>query len=261
MALISGLRGRFRGWINGGRFPALTRPAYGFWRLLGHARGIALRGRVIRQVRAVPPVEHDDRRLDDVVRLIGDGFHGLIYSMQVPFEIAGFLREVERLRPRRVLEIGTARGGTLFALTRVADPAAFLISLDLPGGRWGGGYPWWKSKLYKSLALPGQRIELVRGNSHAPESFEAVKRLLGGERLDLLFIDGDHEYAGAKHDFEQYRTLVRPGGMIAFHDIADHPAGAGGDVPRLWREIRAGRDAREFVKDPNGGYGIGVIYA
>jgi predicted O-methyltransferase YrrM len=79
--------------------------------------------------------------------------------------------------------------------------------------------------------------------------------------LDVLFIDGDHSYEGARRDFEDYGRLVRPGGIIAFHDIADHPAGAGGDVPRLWRELREGRRWRELVESPGQGYGIGIIYA
>jgi hypothetical protein len=39
------------------------------------------------------------------------------------------------------LEIGTARGGTLFFLTRLASPHATIVSVDLPGGPFGGGYP------------------------------------------------------------------------------------------------------------------------
>ena len=39
---------------------------------------------------------------------------------------------------------------------------------------------------------------------------------------DFLFIDGDH--TGVGRDYEMYRDLVRPGGLIAFHDIvADQP--------------------------------------
>ena len=40
-----------------------------------------------------------------------------------------------------------------------------------------------------------------------------------GEPLDLLFIDGDHSYDGVRADFELYGRLVRPGGLIALHDV------------------------------------------
>jgi predicted O-methyltransferase YrrM len=214
----------------------------------------------MRQIRAVAAVNGDERRLEDLVWRLPHGFHGLIHAMQVPTEILELLRQISALRARHIMEIGTARGGTLFALTRVAAPDAHLISLDLPGGTWGGGYPWWKVRLYRSLALSGQRIDLIRADSHSAASLDAVQQALGTQKLDVLFIDGDHTYAGAKQDFEQYGPLVRQGGIIAFHDIADHPSGRGGDVPKLWRELQTGRSTRELIADRTKGYGIGVIY-
>ena len=158
------------------------------------------------------------------------------------------------------MEIGTADGGTLFMLSRVADPAALLVSLDLPGGKFGGGYPKWKTKLFREMRLPAQRIELLRADSHEPGSLARVRELLGGRPLDLLFIDGDHTYAGVKQDFEMYGPLVRPGGLIGFHDINEHPDRSfGGDVPRFWEELKATRDVEEFIENPGQGYGIGVL--
>ena len=37
--------------------------------------------------------------------------------------------------------------------------------------------------------------------------------------IDLLFIDGDHQYASVLTDWLLYSPLVRPGGLVAFHDI------------------------------------------
>jgi hypothetical protein len=51
---------------------------------------------------------------------------------------------------------------------------------------------------------------------------------------------------------------VRPGGVIALHDIVDGPAEDVGGVPGFWRSIRTPK-AQEFVADyGQGGYGIGV---
>jgi predicted O-methyltransferase YrrM len=41
------------------------------------------------------------------------------------------------------------------------------------------------------------------------------------EPLELLFIDGDHSYEGAKADYERWRAFVRPGGHLLFHDAVD----------------------------------------
>ena len=36
--------------------------------------------------------------------------------------------------------------------------------------------------------------------------------------LDLLFIDGDHSYEGAKNDWDAYKNFLRPGAVVVFHD-------------------------------------------
>ena len=48
------------------------------------------------------------------------------------------------------------------------------------------------------------------------------------EPLELLFIDGDHSYEGAKADFERWQAFVRPDGHVLFHDAVD--AGGYGNV-------------------------------
>jgi len=40
-------------------------------------------------------------------------------------------------------------------------------------------------------------------------------------KIDFLFIDGDHTYEGVRQDYEMYSPLVQKGGYIAFHDIND----------------------------------------
>jgi predicted O-methyltransferase YrrM len=184
-----------------------------------------------------------------------------IKPAQVREEIAKLLELVAGLRPRVVLEIGTERGGTLFLFTRVADPNAKIISLDLPDGPFGGGYPRWKVPLYKSFARGGQRIYLLRRDSHDPRTLEEVERILGGEKVDFLFIDGDHTYEGVKRDFETYSLLVREGGIIAFHDICPHPPETKCEVSRFWDEVKQRYKYAEIVEDWNQKWaGIGVLY-
>jgi predicted O-methyltransferase YrrM len=62
--------------------------------------------------------------------------------------------------------------------------------------------------------------------------------------IDLIFIDGDHSYAGAKRDWELFAPHVRPFGLVVFHDtIWDLPpwrerARADMGVPRFVDELR-----------------------
>jgi len=205
--------------------------------------------------------------VDEVLNLAYtfESFGITIRPCQSRWEFRRLLEEVSRLRPRAMLEIGTANGGTLMALARVCAPDAMVISVDLPRGAFGGGYPLWKLPLYKAFARGNQRLDLIRGDSHSSATFEDVRARLSGQMLDFLFIDGDHTYQGVKQDFDCYRELVRPGGLIAFHDIAPAHAGSAavddpGDVPRFWAELMHQREAREFVQ-PNGCgcFGIGLV--
>jgi len=185
---------------------------------------------------------------------------GIISPIQVREEISELLKLLEQRRPRRILEVGTCGGGTLFLLTRVAAEDAHIISLDLPMGQFGGGYPLWKIPLFRSFRLPGQRLDLVRADSHTPESLAKVKGLLGGEQLDFLFIDADHTYKGVKQDYEMYSPLVKPGGLVGFHDIKSRPNDEKTmDVERLWNEVKAGHEFKEIKYGDDLEYGIGVL--
>jgi predicted O-methyltransferase YrrM len=186
---------------------------------------------------------------------------------QVRAEIRGLLRFVAADQPERLLEIGTAGGGTLFLLAFAADRRATIVSVDLPHGEFGGGYPPWKIPLYHGFVRRTQRLHLIRGDSHAAATLERTRRVLGGEPLDFLLIDGDHTYDGVRRDFEDYGPLVRPGGMIAFHDISEpgerSPGGdrlLGGEVPRFWQELRDGYETYELIASPDGFFGIGLLH-
>jgi len=135
--------------------------------------------------------------------------HISIRPAQVKEEIIQLLKVLKKLQPMIVCEIGTAGGGTLFLFSRVSHPNATIISIDLLGGPFGGGYPKWKTPLYKHFAYSRQRIHLIRGNSHALNTIKKVEKILAGRKLDFLFIDGDHTYEGVKKDFEMYSPLVK----------------------------------------------------
>jgi len=183
-----------------------------------------------------------------------------ISPVQIRLEIAALLGVLAARTPEVILEIGTASGGSLFLFTRIAARDALLISVDLPGGKYGGGYPSWRAPLYKSFARPAQKIALLRADSHDRRTVERVSALLGGRPVDLLFIDGDHSYEGVKSDFEMYSPLVRSGGVIAFHDIVPGRESDVGGVPRFWKETKRRAGTTEIVANwGQGGYGIGYL--
>jgi len=172
---------------------------------------------------------------------------------QVRSEILGLGNLLKELAPTRSLEIGTNYGGTLLLLCALSAPKAKIISIDLPSGPFGGGYPKRKMPIFRRFPRSGQKLHLIRADSHAAETKEQVLRLLQGERLDYLFIDADHTYDGVAGDFKMYAPLVRRGGMIAFHDIVTHTRETRCEVERFWSEVKQQYQHREFVEHVNPG--------
>ena len=177
-----------------------------------------------------------------------------ISPVQVRSEVSELLLLVRAESPQRVLEIGTANGGTLYLLAWASDGNAHVVSLDVRG------YDPLRVRMYAGFGRGTQRLDVLRADSQLETTRATVERLFGNQPLDVLFIDGDHSYDGVRSDFERYAPLVRPGGLIALHDIVEGPPGTSGDVPRFWREVRASlREPRELVESwEQGGYGIGV---
>jgi predicted O-methyltransferase YrrM len=179
---------------------------------------------------------------------------------QVDTEISSLLQLATERRVTRVLEIGTAQGGTTFLLSRAIPSTKWILTIDLMPRH---------SSVLRFLNAPKCTFHSLGGSSIAPCTLRRVATLLGSEKVDLLFVDGDHSYEGVMADFQLYRSWIRPGGLVVFHDIV--PAAetgaptAGhrwvGGVPRFWNEIKPqGARSWEFVENwTQGGFGIGVI--
>jgi len=199
--------------------------------------------------------------LNTLVDFVLSDNYGVLRSGQVRSELTQFLSIARAINPKIIVEIGTATGGTLFTFSRILHPTGTLISIDLPYGKFGGGYHVWKVPFYKSFVSNKQQIFLLRADSHAPSTFAKFQKLLNNLPIDMLFIDGDHSYEGVKKDFEMYSPLVRKGGIIAFHDIADHDRYDGCDVDLYWEKIKVKYKNQEIIGKDNVGWGgIGIIY-
>ncbi|MEM6749095.1 MAG: class I SAM-dependent methyltransferase [Planctomycetota bacterium] len=194
---------------------------------------------------------------------VGYGEFKKIRPVQSGYEIESLYHAVREIAPQRVLEIGTHRGGTLYLWAQAARDDAVLVSVDLPAGKFGGGYSEARAHLYHAFAKPDQTMHLLREDSHDPATFERVRATFGGDPVDFAFIDGDHSFEGVTQDFAMYGSLVRPGGLIAFHDILPREDvtrdGGHTGVDRHWNAIKDHYETREFIDPHDPKMGIGLL--
>jgi len=184
----------------------------------------------------------------------------LLPPSQIDSEIIALLGLAAAHQVRRVLEIGTAQGGTTFLLSRSIPTVEWTTSIDLCPRH---------TSVLRFFNEPARTFHSLAGSSRDPKILQSVTRLLGGIPLDLLFIDGDHSYEGVAADFQSYRPFLRQGGLVVFHDIVEasdtgSPTSGHrwvGGVPRFWNEVKTrGLRSWEFVENRDqGGFGIGVI--
>lgn len=181
----------------------------------------------------------------------------------MPEEISALVELLKKHRLKNVMEIGSEAGGTFYLWCRLTAIGGLKISLDLPSGDSGSG----RFKEQAALAARttlfkrwSANVHVVTGDSHEQRTWQTVDDILGRgrDKLDFLFIDGDHSYEGVKLDWEDYKGFVRQGGLIAFHDIKDteHHRHRGCFVAKLWAELQG--EKQEFCTDIHWG-GIGVV--
>jgi len=185
----------------------------------------------------------------------------MLGAIQKPSELHDLIQFIKDKPLRKIVEIGTARGGVLYALCQLADSNATIVSIDLPNGPFGVGLVVTDDDTFKTFAKDRQELHFLQKDSHRESTKKELVKLLGKSKLDLLFIDGDHAYEGVKKDWEMYSPLVRKGGIVAFHDISFHPKVPECQVDKFWKELKPKYKHIEFIDstDPTWA-GIGVLY-
>ncbi|MEW5768916.1 MAG: class I SAM-dependent methyltransferase [Pseudomonadota bacterium] len=177
-----------------------------------------------------------------------------VKTLQIPNEITRLAQAVQAIKPKLILEIGTASGGTSLIWSYLASER--VITCDL-------NQMTFQAPLFTRFPPPGSncKVTLLSGNSHSADFKARVARELNGAKVDFLFIDGDHTEPGVTADYNDYKEFVRPGGLIAFHDIVENQPLAINQVYHLWKRLKLVGQVEEFVNDANQcGFGIGLLH-
>lgn len=142
---------------------------------------------------------------------------------------------IEQLRPRLLVELGTQFGNSYFTFCQAID------ALKLPSKAYGVDI--WLS--YSAIPFHGRQIyeHAARINNRHFSHFSNLLKMTFDEALpyfregsiDLLHIDGMHDYVSVKHDFESWLPKMSDQGVIIFHDSAVRDYGFG--VWKLMEEL------------------------
>jgi len=192
----------------------------------------------------------------------GKGHCKHLTAYQHPTELLRLYRRLLDVKPVRVVEIGTARGGTLYLWTQASAASARIVSVDLPSGPFGGGYRACRGPFYEAFPGPQQDLTLIRDNAHDATVRDRVAAAFGAEGVDFLFIDADHSLRGIRRSLLCYGPLVREGGLIALHDILENPRWPEIEIWKLWRHLRDLGGAEEITDSlqSHRPLGIGLIH-
>lgn len=177
-------------------------------------------------------------------------FQTAIRNRETWFDSVTFLNwYAATFKPDAYLEVGVRRGRSM-AQVVVASPGTRCFGFDM-----------WIPN-YAGVDNPGPEFVLNElrklGGLHAPllvkgDSHETLPRFWADpdnpQQIDLIYVDGDHTYEGAKKDLDITFAHLSPGGALLFDDIS-HPSHP--ELYPLWEEYKHRFPDYLFIEDRSG---------
>tara|TARA_X000000950_G_scaffold118283_1_gene148194 strand:- start:388 stop:1065 length:678 start_codon:yes stop_codon:yes gene_type:complete len=163
------------------------------------------------------------------------------HYMQNPHEIVKLIYELKRYEKTvkkkfsSFLEIGFATGINNSLLNKMFNFKK-IVAVDIVDMNAVNTNNFYANLRFKNLTL-------VCGNSTTQNVIKNVTKL---GNYDLIFIDGGHEYITVKQDFENYKKLLSPNGVIVLHDIKSNIVEG---VPKFWKEIKNNQKKNFYFKE------------
>lgn len=119
---------------------------------------------------------------------------------------------VRCFRPKRMLEVGRARGGSTHVIAESIKHLEGTSFVSMDPNNWPE---------HSIASVLRKRLEDDHGvqfiDEYCPWALPRAKHLAGGD-FDLIFLDGDHSYEAVKRDLQGLLPFLVEGGYIIMHD-------------------------------------------
>ncbi len=155
---------------------------------------------------------------NDVENILGNIPSGWNYPPKSHREFVEWL--IDRIKPEITVELGVDYGYSSFLMSLCQDKQVYGIDcfdVSVHGPREDDDYQFVMSVKEK---LNLNNLEIIKGY------FNDVVKTWDKE-IDLLHIDGLHDYENCKNDCDNWAPLLKEDGVILFHDTVSNPDGAG----------------------------------
>jgi hypothetical protein len=143
-----------------------------------------------------------------------DAFHAMWYLL------------FEHFRPSNALEIGVYRGQTITLMKLLSRHFNFQCDIGCVSPLSSSGDSvsvYDKVDYYQDVVLNHQHFDLPLPEfCRAFSTSEEGTKFIGSRRWNLVYIDGNHDYAVAKSDWDLCARALAPHGVIVMDDSALH---------------------------------------
>ena len=156
-----------------------------------------------------------DDKVEEILGAIPSGWN---YPPKSHREFVEWL--INRIKPEVTVELGVDYGYSSFLMALCQNNPVYGIDcfdVSVHGPREDDDYQFVMS-VKEKLGL--DNLEIIKGY------FDDVVKTWDKE-IDLLHIDGLHDYENCKKDCDTWAPLVKEDGVILFHDTVSNPDGAG----------------------------------
>lgn len=158
------------------------------------------------------------------------------------------------IKPERIVELGTYWGTSFFAFCQAVKDfnlATECVAIDTwEGDEHTGKYD---SEAFETFCRIEKQLFSNINIRQLKMRFDDALNHIDDGSVDLLHIDGCHEYDAVKEDYQSWLPKLKKNGIVLFHDIANTVDY--GSV-RFWKEISSDFPHLTFLHS----WGLGVLF-